>query len=168
MPNWCEGTLKVRGKIENIRSWVKENITCYKNEWVKTADGKVEPLYSEIENSVVDVYPEFEDEFTVEIKYLAHIKSTRRHFILKGDYNCIANENGIAVLVLEFQSAWAIDTEPFTEMSKQYNVDFRIYGCECGMQFNQEVIIECGELIKNEEIKFDDYEWECPFPHLGG
>lgn len=36
------------------------------------------------------------------------------------------------------------------------------------MEFNQEVIIEHGEVIKDDVIEFDDYRWECPFPDLGG
>lgn len=47
-------------------------------------------------------------------------------------------------------------------------MDIRLYGFERGMEFNQEVIIENGEIVKDEEIKFDDYDWECVMPHLGG
>lgn len=168
MPNWCEGTFKVRGKIKDIRCWVKENLSCYKAEFVETSDNEGEWTYIETENAIVDVFPELEDEFVVDIKYLAHINLSDRHFIKEGEYDCISNDNGTAVLVLRFQSAWTIEATPFIEMSKRYNVDFRIYGCERGAEFNQEIIIENGKLKKDKEIKFDDYEWECPFPDLGG
>ncbi|MBB5146203.1 hypothetical protein HNQ35_001404 [Cerasibacillus quisquiliarum] len=36
------------------------------------------------------------------------------------------------------------------------------------MEFNQDIEINKGEIIKDEEIKFDDYEWECIYPNLGG
>jgi hypothetical protein len=53
-------------------------------------------------------------------------------------------------------------------MSKAYGIDFRFYGFECGVEFNQEVIIENGELKADDEIRYDDYFWECPCPDLGG
>lgn len=36
------------------------------------------------------------------------------------------------------------------------------------MEFAQEVEILRGELVKDEEIKYDDWEWECPMAYLGG
>ena len=51
---------------------------------------------------------------------------------------------------------------------KDYEIDFRFYGFECGNEFNQEVIIENGKLKADNKITYDDYFWECPFPNLGG
>lgn len=43
-----------------------------------------------------------------------------------------------------------------------------IYAYEQGMQFNQHIeIVDC-KIIHDDEIKFDDYLWECPEPYLGG
>nr|DAL93830.1 MAG TPA: hypothetical protein [Caudoviricetes sp.] len=39
---------------------------------------------------------------------------------------------------------------------------------DCGMEFCQNVIVEHGKIVKDEEIIYNDYEWECPFPNLGG
>ncbi len=36
------------------------------------------------------------------------------------------------------------------------------------MEFNQDVEIYKGEIIKNVEIEFDDYMWECITPNMGG
>ncbi len=47
-------------------------------------------------------------------------------------------------------------------------MDFRFYGFEYGAEFNQEMIIENGELLVDSDIHFDDYFWECPCPKLGG
>lgn len=54
------------------------------------------------------------------------------------------------------------------EMSKKYNVDFRVYGYEMGLEFNREIEIVEGRLVTNRRIKFKDYKWECPDPTLGG
>ena len=168
MPNWCEGTLKVRGKLENIRRWVKENLKCYEHKWVRVTDDHGECMTVEIENAIVDEHPDLEQEYCLKITHSAHIKSSRKHFVKPDEYWCMSDDNGIAILELQFKAAWAIDEEPFLSMSKAYNIDFRVFGFERGMCFNQEVLIESGELIKNEEIKFDDYSWECPFSNLGG
>ena len=44
----------------------------------------------------------------------------------------------------------------------------KIYGFEKGMQFNRDVEIVDGEILKDEEINFDDYNWECICPNMGG
>lgn len=168
MPNWCEGTLKVRGKIENIKRWVKENLKCYEHKYITTNSGKVEYQSIEIENAIIDEFPDIDEEYCLNITHLAYIKSSRRHFIQPNEYWCISDDNDIAILELNFQSAWQIDEEPFISMSKAYNVDFRFFGFEKGNQFNQEVLINNGKLIKNVDIEFDNYKWECPFATLGG
>lgn len=44
----------------------------------------------------------------------------------------------------------------------------RIHAFECGMCFNQIIEIIDGEITKDEEIKFDDYNWDCICPNVGG
>lgn len=168
MPNWCEGTLKVRGNLKNIKRWVKENLKCYEHKWVRMTDDYSEYMTVEIENAIVDENPDLEEEYCLEITHLAYIKSSRRHFVKPGEYWCMSDEEGLAILELNFQSAWDIDEEPFISMSKAYDIDFRFYGFERGTCFNRELLIENGALVKNEEIKFDNYEWESPFATLGG
>ena len=34
MPNWVEGKLKVRGKLEDIKRWVEECLHCYTTNWL--------------------------------------------------------------------------------------------------------------------------------------
>ena len=54
------------------------------------------------------------------------------------------------------------------EVSKEYDLDLKFYGFECGYQFNQSIEISKGELIKFKDITFEDYQWECVLPNLGG
>ena len=78
-------------------------------------------------------------------------------------------DNDERVIVLEdYKSAWGINVEGLVESSLKFNIDFKILGFELGMEFNQDVEIVKGEVIKNEKITFDDYEWECIRPHIGG
>lgn len=37
MPNWVEGKLKIRGKLEDIRRWVEECLHCYTTNTTPTA-----------------------------------------------------------------------------------------------------------------------------------
>lgn len=53
-------------------------------------------------------------------------------------------------------------------MSKKYNLDFRVYGYEMGIEFNKEIEIVEGEIATYRLIQFKDYKWECPDPKLGG
>lgn len=78
----------------------------------------------------------------------AYIAETRRHFVQPGTYFALLYQKNYLVLCMDFKAAWAIIAEPFAEMSKKY--------------------VEHGEIIKDEEIIYNDYEWECPFPKLGG
>jgi hypothetical protein len=169
MPNWCEGTLKVRGKKSDIAKWVRENVTVYSHNWSKNSNGM--PYYEQTikPDAVIVEYDDdpTSEEICVTVTDEAHIKSTRRNFVQKDEY-WASEHNGVMVLVLNFQAAWGIVPEPYVKMSQEYHVDFRLHGFERGMEFNQEVIVEGGQLVSDMEITFDDYRWECPFPQLGG
>lgn len=44
----------------------------------------------------------------------------------------------------------------------------RIYAFEKGMGFNQEIEITDGKITIDKYIKFNNYQWECPMPDIGG
>lgn len=162
MPNWCEGTLKIRGNIENVERWCKENINIYK--WLVKKDGTyVSQL--DVDNPIkinID-----EEEINITVPDEAYIEGTKRNFVEPDSYyNSVYDDT--TVLVLNVRAAWFFESEPYITMSRDYGVDFRFYGFECGMEFNQEIIIENGELVADNEITYDDYFWECPFPLMGG
>lgn len=161
MPNWCEGTLKIRGNIKNVEHWCKENINVYNYSF---KDGNYS-IQRDIENPVkIDVG---EEEIKIDIPKEAYIENTSRNFVEEGSY-WGSEHNGIMILTLDAKSAWDFESKPYIQMSKDYEIDFRFYGFECGNEFNQEVIIENGELKADNKITYDDYFWECPFPNLGG
>lgn len=66
------------------------------------------------------------------------------------------------------KGAWDISSEPYINLSKQYNVDIKIEAFERGMEFSRYILIEKGELKEDKEIKYDDYVWDCVMPNLGG
>lgn len=159
MPNWCEGSLKVRGKIENVKKFFLEGLKCYEYNYKNFSQT--------IDKEAIELKEDSKDEVWIRINKIAHISGTRRAFIENTDIELIP-ERGYTTTAVNVKQAWYMCAEEFLEIAKKYNIDIRLYGFERGGEFNQEIIIENGEIIKNDEIKFDDYVWECPMPELGG
>lgn len=98
-----------------------------------------------------------------------YIKGTHRNFIGCESFEVYGdNEDGITVCIDDFEAAWAVDSKPYLEKARKYGIDIRIVGFERGMQFMQDIEIVDGEIVKDEEIKFNNWDWECPMPNMGG
>jgi len=163
MPNWAEGTLKIRGTRENIKKFLTEALSPI----FSAGDSIRSLLGQEVEQPKSEIK---EDEWKFEMKSPNgfHIAGTRRAFIESGIDWWFDDKHEEILVIDSFKQAWGVDPEPFAKLSKQYDIDFKIYVFERGMEFNQEVEIHSGEIITNKEIQFKDYEWECIFPNLGG
>jgi hypothetical protein len=149
MPNWCKGTLKVRGEKSNLEKFVFEGLQP-----VGFFGEAKEPLK--------------EDEWgNVYTKGTCWIEGTHRGFVEGLDLDLSDIEYG-GVIHLDAKFAWGVDVEGLQKLCQKYNVDIRMYAFERGMHFNQEVEIINGEITMDNEITFDDYDWECPCPCLGG
>lgn len=146
MPNWCEGTLKVRGTMENIRKFMEEGI-----EWTP---GEL----------VVEDY-DGELEFSTSRTGERWIKGTHRHFILCDEYMYFYEGS---TLFLHFEAAWNVSAEDLKTVCQTYDIDMKVEAYERGMQFGQLIEILNGEITRDELIKYDDYDWDCPCPTLGG
>ena len=148
MPNWAEGSLKLRGKCENIASALKEmllnNTVTLEEEW----DG------------VLLVFNNTDPYF--------YINKTRRAFINQNQIEVWLEEEFCIVELDNFQQAWSAIPENYQEISSKFDVDIKIFTFERGMEFTQEIEISKGEIIKNVCLEYDDYQWEVPFSNLGG
>ena len=51
---------------------------------------------------------------------------------------------------------------------EKYHVDMKIHGFEMGMEFNQDIEIVDGRILKDEELHFENYQWDCICPNMGG
>ncbi|HJF33284.1 MAG TPA: hypothetical protein K8V56_16095 [Sporosarcina psychrophila] len=154
MPNWAEGLIKIRGTRQDIRKFLTQGL---------------KPTNYSYSSQQFEVEIE-EDEFELTMKALHgfYIKNTRRSFI-DGEINWWFDDVELEVLTIEsFKQAWVVEASQFSEISKEFNLDIKIYAFESGMEFNQNIEIHKGEIIKNEVIRFDDYKWECLYPDLGG
>lgn len=172
MPNWCEGNIRFRGACKNIKALLENEVECVGHKAGSFME--VVTLKPVVKAELYQLTMERPDNGDGVIFPAFHIKGTRRNFLdgttveFHGDYDT-DDEREVRILVCDsFKAAWGIESKPYVDMSKKYDVDIHIFGWEMGMEFAQEVEIVKCELVKDEEVKYDDWDWECPMPYLGG
>lgn len=161
MPNWCSGWMKIRGKKQDILDFFKNEVaicTYGKNYSLTTSEA---------------VFEKDEYEFAYSLKKVKnqkwYLRNSYRFFFEDKEIYFEDDEQEIFYLNLEIQQAWGIDEqELLIDHSKNYNLDFNIYASERGMQFEQYITIIDGKVIRDDTIKYDDFEFEAINPSLGG
>ena len=161
MPNWIEGTMKLRGKREDIKRFLDNELGT------SSYYGEKRTLEEQVECNSNDEYMEytFKDE--------PYIKGTRRAFVT-GAYLYMEEDEG--TVCIKIKQAWSFDATPgdrelelWKDNAHKYNIDIKLYGVECGMQFCQEVIaLRNRDRVINNVIEYEDWDWDCPFPNMGG
>lgn len=156
MPNWCEGTLKVRGTIKDLKNFVLNGLIPV----TLTGCAKKPLSFDKEDNVSFCIYS---------TPNTLYIKDSRRAFCEPEYIEAWVDEvNNKTIMTLPFKQAWAIKAVDLLNICKEFNVDIRIQGFERGMQFSQIVEIIDGEIRQDEIIKYDDWDWECPCPDVGG
>nr|UVY39921.1 MAG: ferredoxin-like domain in Api92-like protein [Bacteriophage sp.] len=148
MPNWAEGSLKLRGRSENISSALKEMLLSD----TVTLEEEYDGTLLEFNNTAPYFY----------------INGTRRAFIDQKQIEVWLEEEFCIFELDNFKQAWSAIPENYQEISRKFDVDIKIFTFECGNQFTQEIEISKGKIIKNVCNEYDDYQWEVPFSNLGG
>ena len=99
-----------------------------------------------------------------------YVKDTRRNFVDIGKYDLwLPREHETDTLLLDnFRAAWYCHSEPYLEKARKHNVDIKIITYEQGMQFHQVIEIIGGKIVRDEDIQYDDWDWEAEFPRMGG
>ena len=151
MPNWSEGCLKVRGKAANVKKFVLEGLQPV--DFFGNALPKLE----------------LSDLGEVDTDKDCWIEGTTRGFVenLYVDFSFVEDDETFTAL-LDAKFAWAVDADELLASCKKYDVDMKLYAFEKGMGFNQDILIVKGEIINNLTINFEDYNWECICPTVGG
>ena len=151
MPNWCAGTLRVRGRKKDLQKFITDGL-------------KPLPIKGkEIPDLKLDEYGDIYCNST------CYIKGTTRGFVQSLDVYFEENEdNSIQTIALDVEFAWAINSEELLKVCQKYHVDMRIYAFEQGMEFNLEIEIINGKITKDSYFAFQDYIWECICPNMGG
>lgn len=168
MPNWAEGSLKIRGPIKNIKRFLDEGIQ----------KKRLNTFGKEMDEDIV-TFTDWSDECGIEYEYhfvsTSRIKHTSRAYIdpdiLKyGEYAYLNGKSteDIDTIALPFKQAWRAEAKSFEEISKEYRIDIAIHTFEKGAEFDQDILIKDGEIVKDEIIEYDDYRFESALPMLGG
>nr|DAD64256.1 MAG TPA: hypothetical protein [Caudoviricetes sp.] len=151
MPNWSEGCLKVRGKATNVKKFVLEGL--------QPVDffGNALPK------------PELSDLGEVDTDKDCWIEGTTRGFVenLYADFSFVEDDETFTA-VFDSKFAWAAEAEELLASCKKYSVDMKLYAFEKGMGFNQDILIVGKEILRDNKIAFEDYNWECICPTVGG
>lgn len=149
MPNWCEGSLKLRGKYTDIKRFFLEEISCsFRDDYIS------------LEEDDGWMYVVIKDNTT-------WVEGTQRAFI-NGEATFFQNNKNHFCCVVNVRQAWDFVPDDWVNVSKKFNLDIRLYGIECGARFCHEIEIIDGKVTLNAETKYNDWEWECPFPNMGG
>jgi len=156
MPNWCAGTLRVRGKISDLKRFVLDGLQP-----INLHGEDLESLqFSE----------EDEQSFWLETGgNTLWMRGTHRHFCETDCIGAYADDGETpTTMLLPMKAAWAINAYSLLSLCRQFNVDMRVQGFERGMEFSQLIEIIDGEITHDVKIKYDDWVWDCPCPLLGG
>lgn len=147
MPNWCEGNLRIRGTIKQIREFIK----------------------NAVDHDDVKKYVETDTELEI---YLCNgatwIVGSHRAFIMGEIIVHAKSPKEKKSAAFEFRSAWNVDSKILLDLAVKSGVDIRLYAFERGMEFNRNIEIIGGKLLKDKTVEFDDYDWECVCPLIGG
>ena len=161
MPNWIEGTLHLRGKVKDIHRFLSEGISKSVSLWDR-----------DIQETIIDDSRPKEGVVAFNFMHDPWIVDTQRAF-LNDQYVAIRykDENEETSTSLGVHQAWSFKTDNWIALSKKYNIDIRLNGFERRGRFGQEITILRGDpepTVDEEVLKYDDWEWECPFPNMGG
>ena len=151
MPNWSKGCLKVRGKAANVKKFILE---C------------VKPI---VPNSNGLLKLEISDLGEIESKGVCWIEGTKGGWVenLLVDFSFVEDDETFTA-TLDAKFAWAADAEELSALCKKYSVDMKLYAFEKSMRFNQDILIVGKEILRDNRIAFEDYNWECICPTVGG
>lgn len=150
MANWCEGWVKFRGTLENLKRFIE-------NEFEKSdpiiIGEELNPCMVEkttFLKSLVRTYVESDD-------------------VSRANYEVFCNDDGIGIFTIKLCHAWYVQRQGYGEIAKKYKLDIRGKCYECGCEFAEEFEFNNrGEEILYAVQKFNDYSWDCECPTLGG
>lgn len=113
MPNWCAGTLRIRGKKKDLQNFVI---------------GGLEPLPKKGNEAPV---LELDGYGNVDYSGTCYIKGTNRGLVYNLDAFLEGDEDdSIKTITLDVEFAWSISSEELLKVCQKYHVDMRIYAFE--------------------------------------
>ena len=166
MPNWCVGNLRLRGKLDDVKRFLKNEIMA--------VDG---------DTTIPAIFDcPYDEEFVItkpegkRVSPWFYIKDTKRNFVDDVSIDgCIYQDDDkedYIAIIDNFTCAWGMDPEPYLEKAKCYGISIKMFGWECGMMFEQLIeISNTGELLRNECKSYStcgEWMWNSGNPNFGG
>lgn len=170
-PNWAEGNLRIRGKRENLISFLINELCC-----IKGSDNSDEP----VETSPIYIKENCGGWTIILIKDDGslnnfHFKNSDTQYIecaeqdLELSLSEGPNLNKDQVIFIDcFNAAWDIDEDFFKRCAIQYKIDIRIFVWELGLQWSKASTFYKNGKTEMEYKQYADWLWDCPLPHYGG
>lgn len=149
MANFAEGTIKLRGRAENIKSALK---------YMFGAVGEI-TIEEDTDGEIIT--------FTTTDSYF-YINGTKRAFIDNDSFKIHLDDDFLIIELNNFMQAWRAIPDNYIEISEKFNVDIKIFTFEQGLEFTQEIEISKGKILKDIVLKYGNYRWEVAFSNLGG
>lgn len=163
MPNWLEGVVKFRGKYNDIKKFLEEELIEVDMDFTQN------PGQSIISNNVtVDEYGDVQGISSSNTWF----KTFDRAYI-DTEWSCSIYEtdddDNDKFFCANVKSAWDLPIDEIVEVANLYHIDVKGYMFESGMCFERDFEVDRnGNIIKNLDIKHDDYDWDSINPLLGG
>lgn len=156
MLHWMEGTMKLRGEQEDIKRFFLEGLEPY-----DTTDEKKCVLDSSTKNSL-----------HIELVGQPYIIGTKKGYITDKNI-CMNSKEGVCCVNIKHSNVFVVpgfqsSREIWLKISNDYNVDIRLFGIRSDLQICQKVIVSRNRRMVANIIEYEDWDWECPFPKMGG
>lgn len=174
MPNWCEGSLKLKGKYDDILRFWEEGVNAYSYS-VDRNNERGTDLVPKKEWYEIEEY----EESTTIVNHISpscwiYIEDTKRTFVDDSfySYTIFKDPSGKAIMAIPFRQAWTIRQQDWVNIAKKYNLEIKICAVESGVGFYCSLHILPDEIIIENNFhqsdKYEDFVWNCPFPWMGG
>ena len=170
MPNWITGSLKLRGKYDNILNFFENGLNIYEHHCDADTGETIETVRNKADWLNIEGFDEDGSracEITIGDHWV-YIEGTKRAFVSGSPCIFLEETDDPCIASMEVNQAWGFRPEDFLHIAEKYNLDIRLWGLEAGMGFGQEIVIENGELVKDETMTYEDFQWEAPLPWFGG
>lgn len=162
MPNWVEGVVKFRGKYNDLKRFLEEELIEVNMDFTQN------PPISIISNQVTtDEYGDIQGISNSNTWF----KTFERAYIDEM-WSCSIYEDDSSedkIFCANVKSAWDLTIAEVQAVANLYHLDVKGYMFESGMCFERDFEVDRnGNIIKNLDIKHDDYDWDSINPLLGG
>ncbi len=165
MPNWIQGSLKARGSLDDVKRFLSEGVEALHYSEIQMIDNGFK--LEEYDNGY------FEVSYEIPSDAWLYFADSSRAFPdeTNGIILIVDEDTKIATVHILIRQAWGFDYDYWADISKKYNIELKLYGVECGMQFTDDLEIKNGEITKSDGKsykKYCEFVWEVPFPKMGG